>query len=64
MYKAEGYFLATSSQPAVATIDLLDEIAQRGDYFTGWWGRTEIEQRLRRNPQVLRRYADIVQPVP
>ncbi|MGE6838679.1 restriction endonuclease [Streptomyces niveus] len=64
MYKAEGYFLAGSSQPAVATIDLLDEIAQRGGYFTGWWGRVEIEQRLRRNPQVLRRYADIVRPVP
>ncbi|AYA16299.1 hypothetical protein DCW30_27690 [Streptomyces alfalfae] len=64
MYRAEGYFLAASSQPAVATIDLLDEIAQRGDYFTGWWGRAEIEQRLRRNPQVLRRYVDIVQPVP
>lgn len=62
MYHAEGYFLATSSQPAVAAIDLLEEIRRRGDYFTGWWGRAEIEQRLRRNPQVLKRYADIVCP--
>ncbi|MFF1499520.1 restriction endonuclease [Streptomyces sp. NPDC058316] len=62
MYHAEGYFLATSSQPAVAVIDLLEEVRRRGDYFTGWWGRAEIEQRLRRNPQVLKRYADIVRP--
>ncbi|WP_435220685.1 restriction endonuclease [Streptomyces sp. Tue6028] len=62
MYHAEGYFLATSSQPAVAVIDLLEEVRRRGDYFTGWWGRTEIEQRLRRNPQILKRYADIVRP--
>ncbi|MFE2426990.1 restriction endonuclease [Streptomyces sp. NPDC059373] len=62
MYHAEGYFLATSSQPAVAVIDLLDEVQRRGPYFTGWWGRVEIEQRLRRNPQVLKRYSDIVRP--
>ena len=62
MYRGEGYFLAVSTQLAVATIDLLDEIERRGDYFTGWWGRREIEQRLRRNPQVLRRYGDIVRP--
>ncbi|MFC9649544.1 restriction endonuclease [Streptomyces sp. NPDC056937] len=62
IYHAEGYFLATSSQPAVAVIDLLEEVRRRGDYFTGWWGRTEIEKRLRRNPQILKRYADIVRP--
>ncbi|MEO3861866.1 hypothetical protein [Acrocarpospora sp. B8E8] len=62
-YQAEGYFLVVSSQPAVAVIDLLDEVGRRGDYVTGWWGRTEIEQRLRRNPQILKRYADIVRPV-
>jgi hypothetical protein len=62
MYRGEGYFLAVSSHPAVATIDLLEEVGRRGDYFTGWWGRTEIEQRLRRNPQILRRYDDIVRP--
>lgn len=64
MYHGEGYFLAASSQPAAGAIDLLDEVARRGDYFTGWWGRAEIEQRLRRNPHVLLRYADIVHPVP
>jgi hypothetical protein len=64
MYQAEGYFLATSSQPAVGTIDLLNEIGRRGDYFTSWWDRTKIEQRLRRNPQILKRYADIVRPRP
>lgn len=64
MYHGEGYFLAVSSQPAAAAIDLLDEVERRGDYFTGWWGRTEIEQRLRKNPQVLKRYVDIVRPVP
>ncbi|WP_097972869.1 restriction endonuclease [Streptomyces sp. gb14] len=64
IYQAEGYFLATSSQPAVAVIDLLEEVQRRGDYFTGWWGRTEIEQRLRRYPQILKRYADIVRPAP
>ena len=63
-YEADGYFLATSSQPAVSTLDLLDVIKRRGDYFTGWWSRAELELRLRRNPQVLKRYGDIVQALP
>ncbi|WP_194925342.1 restriction endonuclease [Catenulispora pinisilvae] len=63
-YEADGYFLATSSQPAVSTLDLLEVIKRRGDYFTGWWSRAELELRLRRNPQVLKRFDDIVQVLP
>jgi hypothetical protein len=63
-YEADGYFLAVSSQPAVSTLDLLDVIKRRGDYFTNWWSRAELELRLRRNPQVLKRYDDVVQALP
>ncbi|CAL9484317.1 hypothetical protein SUDANB121_03121 [Nocardiopsis dassonvillei] len=62
-YRGEGYFLVSSSQIAVAVIDLLKELEARGDYFVGWWSRIEIESRLRKNPQILKKYSDVVRPL-
>ncbi|MFC8035325.1 restriction endonuclease [Streptomyces griseoincarnatus] len=63
MYGADGYFLAVSSQLAVSAIDLLERLRERSDHFVTWWGRVEIEQRLRKNPEILRRHQDIVRPL-
>ncbi|MGW1993244.1 restriction endonuclease [Embleya sp. NPDC001921] len=63
MYKADGYFMAVSTQLAASAIDLLDEMRSRGDYFTGWWGRLEIEQRLRKHPEIVKQFRDVVRAV-
>ncbi|MFI1681425.1 hypothetical protein [Streptomyces sp. NPDC020607] len=64
LYSAEasGYLLAVSTQLSSSTTDLLDQYERRGEYFVAWWGRSEIEERLRRNPDVLRRFTDVVRP--
>jgi hypothetical protein len=64
MSRADGYFLAASTQLSSSVTDLLDQIGERGDYYVNWWGRVEIEERLRKNPDVLRRFSDIVQGEP
>ncbi|MGP3967388.1 restriction endonuclease [Streptomyces sp. 6N223] len=59
-HDAQGYLLAASNEVGVTASDFLIRLRERGDYFTDWWGRNEIEDRLRRNPDIAGRYRDIV----
>ncbi|MGW6236838.1 restriction endonuclease [Streptomyces sp. NPDC055094] len=62
-YDAQGYLLAASGDVGTTAIDYLLGLRTRGDFFTDWWGRHEIEDRLRRNPDVANRYPDMVNRV-
>jgi hypothetical protein len=62
-YDAQGYLLAASGDVGATAIDYLLGLRTRGDFFTDWWGRHEIEDRLRRNPDVANRYPDMVNRV-
>ena len=61
-HEAAGYFLAVSSEVSGPLIAHLDRLRQRLHWHIDWWTRLEIEQRLRRHPDVLARYPEIVQP--
>ncbi|RAY17270.1 hypothetical protein DPM19_00775 [Actinomadura craniellae] len=59
-YDAEGYLLVAMGNVGTSAIGYLEALRRKGDYFTDWWGCSEIEHRLRRNPDIVKRYSDIV----
>ncbi|MFJ4855732.1 restriction endonuclease [Streptomyces sp. NPDC088730] len=61
--EADGYLLVASGEVGVTAADHLLNLRKRMGYFTDWWGRAEIEDRLRKNPDIALRYTDVVVPV-
>jgi hypothetical protein len=61
--EADGYLLVASGEVGVTAADHLLNLRKQRGYFTDWWGRAEIEERLRKNPDVALRYSDIVAPI-
>lgn len=41
----------------------LEDMRRRGQYWVEWWGRTQLEQRLRQQPHIAGRYADLVKAI-
>ncbi|MEY9486267.1 hypothetical protein RKD26_002061 [Streptomyces calvus] len=60
--EADGYLLVASGEVGVTAADHLLNLRKQRGYFTDWWGRAELEDRLRKNPDVVLRYTDIVVP--
>jgi hypothetical protein len=59
-YHAHGYLLVAAGAVGTTAIDYLTNLRRLGDYYTDWWGRNELEDRLRRSPDIRQRYQDIV----
>lgn len=59
-HEGTGYFLAVSSQVSSDLASHLDMLKVRKGIWTEWWTRSEIEERLRRNPEVADRFSDVV----
>jgi hypothetical protein len=59
-HDAEGYFLAVSSEISGPLIAHLDRLRLKLGWHIEWWTRLEIELRLRRHPDVLARYPQVV----
>lgn len=57
-----GYFLAVASAMSRPLIDFLLGIRHRDAFpiWTDWWTREEIQLRLRRNPDIVDRFRDIL----
>ncbi len=60
-YDAEGFFLAASNKIRVSLIDYLRKLEEK--YDVDWWTDREIFNRLRQDPFLADRYADIVEVV-
>jgi hypothetical protein len=60
---AGGYFLAVSSHLSERLVAYFEAIARRSNTFVEWWNRDEIEDELRRNPDIASRSTEIVTPV-
>lgn len=58
-HDAAGYFLAVSSQISRPLINHLEQLKRKLS-FVEWWTRLEIEERLRRHPDITARYPSIV----
>jgi hypothetical protein len=62
-YHAGGYLLAVSRQVTSSLVDRLDDMRRRRDFDTDWWTRKEIEDRLKRNPDISANYSDLFRRV-
>lgn len=58
-HKADGYLLVVSSTLTTSLFDYLDDLRSR-NLRVDWWTRIEIEDRIRRNPDILKRFTKIV----
>lgn len=58
-HSAEGFFLVAFPQPANSLVEHLLSLARNGTW-TDWWDRAQIESRLRKNLDLLSRFADLV----
>jgi hypothetical protein len=61
-YRVEGYLLVVRSRLTVPLVDLLDGIRAADGLFADWWEGSDVEERLRKYPDLLQRYRDIVHP--
>ncbi len=61
-HDAGGYFLAVSSEVSGPLIAHLDRLRTRLGWHVDWWTRLELEERLRRHPDVAARYPAVVRP--
>lgn len=59
-HKANGYLLVVSSSLTTSLFDYLDDLRSRHELLVDWWTRTEIEDRIRRNPDLLKRFSKII----
>ena len=62
-HEAAGYFLAVSTEISGDLVDYLSGLRSRLE-FVDWWTRAEIEDELRRNPEVAERYEDVAIRLP
>lgn len=56
---ATGFLLVAHPEISGDLVNYLETLRQRGEWIE-WWGRKQIEERLRRNLHVAARYTDIV----
>lgn len=59
-HEADGFFLAVSSHLTAPLVETLEKLRRTYDLYADWWGKHEIEERLRRMPAVAARYSDLV----
>lgn len=56
----DGYFLATSSYTKMSLSDHLDKLRVSGKLWIDWWTSSEIEERLRKHENLIRKYRHIL----
>lgn len=62
-HDASGYFLAVSGRLTAPLVDRLDSLRRKRRFeVIEWWERPQIEDQLRRTPDILARYPDLVRP--
>lgn len=60
-YNADGYFIVVSSDLTTELTEHLEKLRNGGKYWVEWWTRSEIEDRLRANLDIVSRFPNIVQ---
>lgn len=59
-YQCTGLLLVAFPRVTVPLMNHLAELRRRGKWWVDWWGQTELEERVRRNPEVAGRFLDLV----
>lgn len=63
-YRSDGLLVVGYPRLTVPLMDHLDALRRRGDWWVDWWSRSELEERMRRHPEIAARYPDIVTLTP
>ncbi|MCB9957172.1 MAG: restriction endonuclease [Rhodospirillaceae bacterium] len=63
-YGADAYFLIAHPNVSTSLVDYLDGLRGRTAFGTEWWEARDIEDRLRRHPDVAKRYPALVKLIP
>ena len=56
--QAQGYFLAVAMETTAALVKTLEILRQQG-YWIDWWSRSEIEDELDNNPDLVKKYKSL-----
>jgi tRNA-dihydrouridine synthase len=56
----DGYFLAVSSYIKNSLADQLDRMRTNGKTWVDWWTQSEIEDRLKKNEELILKYKSIL----
>jgi hypothetical protein len=56
----DGYFLATSSYTKLSLSDHLDKLRVSGKLWVDWWTSAEIEDRLKKHEDLIKKYRSIL----
>jgi hypothetical protein len=59
-FDASGFFLAVSSNLTVGLIEHLEKLRYGNDFWSDWWERIDIEERLTKNESVAVKYPSVV----
>ncbi len=59
-YRCTGLLVVAFPNVTTTLGDHLAELRRKGDYWIDWWGKVEIEQRVRRFPDIAARYRDLL----
>ena len=59
-YRCDGLLVVAYPRVTSQLTTHLEELRRRGQYWVEWWGKTQLEERLRRHPQIAKRYPDVV----
>ena len=59
-HQAKGFLLIAHPRISTALVDHLEDLRQRTELRTEWWETHDIEDRLRRHPDIAKRYPRLV----
>ena len=58
-FGAQGFLLIAHSRISAALVDHLDRLRE-SVAFADWWNAGDLEERLRRHPDIAQRYPQVV----
>ena len=59
-YDAHGYMLVAHPRLTAYLVDFLEDLRTKSEFMVDWWEMRDLESRLRRNPDIARRYPKLV----
>lgn len=59
-YRCDGLLVVAFPRVTVSLMNHLIELRRRGRWWVEWWGQTELEERVRRHPELAERFADLI----
>jgi hypothetical protein len=62
-FECDGFLLVAFPRITAPLFDHLDKLRERGDLWIDWWEQTQIEEQMRRHPDIAARFSDLVQLV-